>query len=244
MADIPYSAPIAPSKYFDTGTFRNTIHACNIAVHNHFAELIFKGELERLCYASSEFAFRERSRQQGSQNLNLPFQNYRIADGGLVNEVSRKWWNHIANIRGVYVPELGRNIRFTPVTIKYDSTLFVHKDLDAMFALSELFWDDSNETQLKPVILIEGEELALPANLKYNLQTYSNYAEEEWLKSAQMSAIKVNMEIETVLIKDKAASSIPSKIILDFAQGTGMVADTYEGIIDQLNETVDWTGSL
>ncbi len=241
MADIPYSSPTATSSFFDTSNLRNSIHASNIAVHNHFANMIFKGESDRLIYASSEFAFRARTIQQKSQDLNLPFMNYRIASGGIKNSVERKWFNHIANIRGIWVEELGRKIRYTPITLEYDSTIFVKKDIDAMAVTSGLFWDDSNETQLSPIVLIDEEEVALPGNLGYSLNPYSDYSESDWLKKNKMIAIQVNMTLETFLIKDNSNICIPTKILFGFAETMNIPETTYEGIIDHLNKTVDWS---
>lgn len=241
MADIPYSQEVASSSFFDTSNFRNSIHASNIAVHNHFANMIFKGESDRLVYASSDFAFRARTRQTKSQDLNLPFMNYRIASGGLKNTVDRKWFNHIANIRGVYIEALNRNIRFTPITLEYDATIFVRKDIDAMAVTSELFWDDSNETQLEPIILIDDEEVGLPGNLGYSLNPYSEYAEADWLKKNKIIALQVNMTLETFLIKDNSNICIPTKVLFGFAENMNIGETTYEGIINHLDKTVDWS---
>lgn len=250
MALIPINEPMATSDYFETTSFRNCIDASIIAVWNHFSSMLFKDDSTRIVYASSDFAFRKREQEQQkrenpSGNLDLPFMNFRIDQGGLANQVDRKWFNHIANIRGVWIPELARNIRFTPVTLSFDSTLFVHKDIDAMFAVSELFWDDSNETQLRPVVVIDDCEVELPGNLGYNLNPYSQYSENDWLKENKMIAIQVNMTLETFIIKDNSNISIPQKVILDFAHGLNAPTDNpseiLEGIIDHDNAKVDWT---
>lgn len=249
-ATLPFTTPIAKSDFFDTTNFRNTLHACNIAIHNHFAQLVFTNkegnpELNRLIYSSSDFAFRNRSRQlKGSQNLDLPFMNYRISPGGFRNETDRPWWNHIANIRGEWISELGRNIRWSPVTIEYDSTLFVHKDIDAMYAISEIFWDDSNETQLQPKVVIDDKEFPIPGILGYSLNPYSQYAEEDWLNENKIIAHQINMSLQTFIIKDNSSISIPKNIILNFGHGLGIPGETedevYTATVDHLNETVNW----
>lgn len=244
MAELSFSTPIASSDFFTTTNYRNCIHASTIAIHNHFASLLFNGELDRIVYASTEFAFRERTKRIKSQNLDLPFMNIHIEQGGILNEVKRTWWNHIANIRGVWIDTLGRNLRFTPITINYDSTLFVHKDIDAMFAVSELFWDESNETQIRPKVIIDDTEIEIPGNLGYRLNPYAQYAEKDWLESNKMIAIQVNMTLETMMLKDNSNITIPQTVILEFGHGLGIASenpvDTYTATIDHLNQTVDW----
>lgn len=244
---LPFDKSLAKSDFFDTGNFRNCIHASNIAIHNHFASLIFKGEVKRVVYASSEFAFRERSRQLGgSQNLDLPFMNFRIRS--LKNDANRPWWHAQANNRGLWIPELGRNLRYTPVTIEYDSTIFLHKDIDAMYALTELFWDDDNETTLTPKVIIPNEgtdyEVDVFGNLIYDLNGYSQYNESDWLKENKMIAHQINMSLETFILKDNTNISIPKTVILNFGHGLNIPGenpeDVYNGTIDHLNETVDW----
>lgn len=249
LADI---SRIAQSKYWknETSNFRNTFHSATIAVWTHYANMFFGGDYSRIVYASTDFAFRKRVRQTGSQQLDLPFMNLHLKS--IKQSVSRKWWHHIASIRGIYIDELKRNVKFIPVTLEYDAVIFVHKDVDMHYAISKLFFDENNETILKPTFEIEGHTLDSIGIVGYSLNPLEKYNENEFLKENKIIANRLDVSLETFLIQDDSNVSIPSKVILDFASkikpdfdSNASEQDIMEGILGEEDgqETTIWTNS-
>jgi len=224
---MPVNENISPSKIFDTANYLNAIHSTNIAVWEHFAGMLFDGDNSRVVYAPTDFAFRARQKVTKTSNLELPFMNFRIE--ALENNNERRWWNQYAQARGMYIPELKSRVRFSPVTINYDATLFTRNDIDSHFLIDQIFWDDSNETLF--------------------LNPYSQYSENDWLQKERIQAHALNMSVQTWFLRSNYDITLPKKLILGFAANHRDLADgienpemVYEAVVDHLNETVGpWT---
>lgn len=244
----------ADSRYFDTSDFVNVIHACNITIIEHFSEVLFGGDESRVIYASSDYAFRRRVELQSGQNdtrltrnnLNLPFMNFAVQPGGIKNGGERAWWNHTLNHAGVAIPELEQKIRISPIEISYDSTLFVPQEIDSMFAFSEILWDDSNETILKPRLEIQDQEFVNIGILGYNISYNTSYKEDDWLQQNRIRALDLNMTLQTWMMQTNTEGfGISKKFILDLRQkdshtGNEYIRKVLEGQIDRENEKTDY----
>lgn len=210
----------------------------NMTLMSHYANMLFDGDQTRVIYASTEYALRKRA--EDNPNLDLPFMNFRIDD--IQNKTDRPWWNHGLHIHGLYVPELQRKLRMNPITITYDATVFYHKYKDTLVGHTELLWDDSNETNLKATIQIDGQDVHYPGMLGYNLNFQPSYNENDWLERNKISTISVNFEIETFLILDNVNITIPDTVLFNFLvenqYDLTQIDDTYQAAIDHFNEEV------
>lgn len=235
-------------------SFKNTIHAANIAIWDHYADIFFGGDLDRIIYCSSDFAFRKRTRNQTNNNLNLPFMSFKIAPGGITNGGERNWWNMGLNTRGMFIEELQRKIRLQPIEIEYDSKLFVHKESDAQFAMSLLHWDDSNETLLTPEITIEVDDgtsgtiehtIKNIGVLRYNADFTPDYNESDWLEKNKIRVIDIGMSLETFMILEDFRFGLPTKVIMDFAVRSDIANEdesvdiVYEKVLDRISEEAE-----
>lgn len=230
--------------YFNLNNYRNVLHSCNIAIYEHYANLIFGGDESRIIYASTDYAFRRRVQITGSSNLDLPFMSFRIAPGGIENNGDRRWWNHTLNSKGFFVPELGRKFRASPITIQYDSALFLHKEMDAMYAFSEILWDDSNETLLTPTLEVEGFTINNIGVLGYNPNYNEQYNENDWLERNEIHVVSLDMSLQTWMLRDNTSGFwIPSKVVTNFAQKHNLEGDnfdeTYEAVINHFEKEVE-----
>lgn len=228
------TAGIFDSRYFQLGNFRNVIHACNLTIIDHFADQLFGGDADRIIYSTSDYAFRRRIEMQSgedryhSNNLNLPFMNFSVAPNGIENGGDRRWWNHSLNYDGIYIPELGRKMRMNPIQIQYDSTLYVKEEIDAMFAFSNILWDDSNETILKPSLTIDGFDVENIGVLGYNISYNTQYNESDWLERNKIRALELDMSLQTWMIQDKTEGfGISKKFILNLEQKHPHTNNTY-----------------
>lgn len=225
--------------------FLNIVYALDIDIKRHFADMLFGGDQSRVIYASNAYALRKRANGTDLSNLDLPFMNFRMTTFQ-EGDQGRLWFNHIANAYGLYVPELERKVRYTPVTINYEATVWYHTWIDTVFAQSELIWDASNETILKPLLDVYGTEtpvqMSFFAGLGYNLNFNPQYNENDWLTQNKISSIQVDPEFETMVFKDNFNISIPEKVIFNFLVDNGIETGTpeenFEALIDHFNEEV------
>lgn len=224
--------------FYDLNTFRDVYTAMNMALQDHYAGMIFGGDNTRIIYSSTEYALRRRAEDHA--NLNIPFMNYRMDE--IVNDTDRAWFNHMLNVDGIFVPELNRKMRMSPVTITYDATLFYHKYRDTLYGYTNLLWDDSNETIVQSTIEIEGQDVLLPGVLGYNLSFTPTYNENDWLERNNISTIAMNFEVQTFIILDNVDISIPETILFGFLVKNGydmdQVDDVYQATLDHLSEAV------
>lgn len=216
--------------FYNLDLYHNTRYALNITLHNYFANMLFNGDVKRTIYSSTQFAFRTRSgwanntsgtnpKDINFQTLDFPFLNFRI--NKVVNSRSpRKLWKHFQNKFGVYIPELNRKIRYTPIDIDYDCTLFYHRDDELQYGFDELAWDNSSETKVYPELEIDGNTLPFTAFVSYNLDYEPQYNETTALKMNNIHSISLNPTITTILLKDNfpgANYCITKKLIMEFA---------------------------
>lgn len=234
---------------YSAGFFRNSIQSLNITVWNRYADLLFSGDLDRIVYAPSDFAFRKRAKTQPNNSLNLPFINFKIARGGINLNTDRDWKNHALATQGMWIKEIDRKVRLYPVTIAYDAKLYIHLESDAHWAFSELVWEDALETKLEPSVAFidQNEEEQIYKNigvLSMSLNFESEYNENDWLKENKIRVIEINPSFQTFFIKENFSRfCVPKEFILDFADRKGDIDDEdrsydeiYKAVIDQVSE--------
>ncbi len=190
--------------YYDditSGNFINMIYASHIAMENHYHQTFFskeKSALDRIIYASNEYAFRKRTQNKEHNILDLPFMNYYIDD--ITQQTDRKLWHNIDNVVGRYVPELQRRIKMVPVTISYSATLFVKQTFDLYYATSKIMIDDANETTLYPEFTLGGYSFPVPAFLGYSHSFDNEFNENDWLEQNQILTLGLDVSLETYLM--------------------------------------------
>jgi hypothetical protein len=208
-------------KFYDIDSlkYRNVLYALDIAVETYFADFLLGGEVSRLVYCKNDFAFRKRAEYKSVadakklHNLDFPFMNYCVTD--ISADTERQWYNHELNLNGVYVEELGRNIRMIPVTVKYESTIFFHTNIDSQFAMAELLWDADAESIVNPIVEIDGQEVSLHGVLDFGLSYEPQFDRNDWLAQNKIHSIGLDFEVQTFLIKDSSVC-VPKELIFSF----------------------------
>ena len=238
------------SGYYDLSNFINVRYALNIALTNYFSELLFSGDNTRVVYATTKYAFRKRIMDNTEINLNtlnFPFLNFKIKEISKYsnNQTARKLFNNAMNTRGIYIPELSKKLRYTPIEVNYDCTLFYHRDEETQFGFDELLWQASNETLLHVPIVIDSKEVNFSAYVGLNLNFEPTYDETTALKQNRIHSISINPNITTIILKSNEPGTnycIPERLILDFYSsynenpGDMATAEQLEWIIDHFNE--------
>jgi len=228
-------------SFFADKNFLNTKYSMDIALEQHLSNLILEDEISRIIYASNEYALRKRARTQEHNNLNLPFLNYKLDD---FDFGATPWWNNSLFSRGLYIPELGAKVRMSPVLLKYEATLWLHRDDETLFAFSELRFDADSKTTITASIEIGGIDVDFPGQLAYsNLAFDPQYNEMDWIERNKIHTIALDFDVITWNMKTNLNISIPKKVILEFQATHGLddtisYEETINSIIDHFNETV------
>ena len=210
-------------SYYEGKPFINIPYIVDIVMENHFKGVLFPDEadLSRIIYSSNEFAFRKRAKYQVNNNFNLPFLNYRLS--GYDDNIGARptWWNNTANAIGVYVKEIEEKLHCSPLKLDYECTFWCNRDEEMRYAFNELRWDCDNQTLLKGLVQIGGEDIGFPVHLGYNgVKIEPTYAEREWLEYNKIHSIALDFEIVTWNIKvniTKALNDwcIPETLLFD-----------------------------
>lgn len=228
--------------FFDQNTFINSVYALDIAIENHFSSYLLNGDLSRVVYSSTDFALRKRSEGDTWKTNLLPFMNYRMEQ--ITEGTDRPLSNSTAKLVGRYIPELKKKIKFIPVTITYDSTIWFQQHLDGLYAMNEVLWDDTSETIVDYSVMVKDDqgveqELKLFGILGFNYQYGISTSQTDWLESHKIHANTLNFEFQTLMIKEGAEAWLPDSVVFEFAHGKGIDPDSYDTVIDIMH---DYTG--
>ena len=223
---------------YHLGSWINTVYALDIAIENHLGYLLLDGDLSRIIYSDVAYALRKRYTSSSVQGLDLPFISYKISS--LVGEGSdRQWWNHTANIEGIWVEELQRKLRYTPITVEYEVGVFTHKNIDNLYMQNQFMWDYSNETVLEPILEIDDLEFSIPAVLNHSINYDPAYSQSDWLQQNKIHSIEATLTFETFIIQDNYDVSIPETVIFNFLQNKGVTIEegnNYQALKDLLTD--------
>lgn len=210
------------NRNLDTN-FRNVIYALNDAWEEHIAGLLFNGDTDRVIYASTNYSLRERASSNENNNINLPFVNYYTTN--IENSNDRMWFSHVGNIEGVYIDELDRNIRFAPIRIDYDCSMWFQSDYDLLWASNQILFDDSNETIIDYYININGQNIKNIGWLEYNLQYKPTYEEQDFLEQNKIFNMKLDITFYTFMIQDNLDVALTEEVIFKFLNTTKDIDD-------------------
>jgi len=210
--------------------FYNTLLGVSIAVEDHFKNLLFKGDISRIIYASDGYAFKERSRKHESL-LDIPFMNYYLTDISR-DTGSRYLWNNEQHVRGLrdiddYQSSFGKPIRLVPVRLSFEASVFFSQPFDAMYAYQQLENDSTNEIILYSTFETEGGQTIRNSNfVTYEPIWSPEYTEQEWLEKNKLTPIGINFDVITYLIyTDTDPISISKEVILDFIESKNLIED-------------------
>lgn len=249
---------ILGGSYHDVSNFRNVIFSSILALFEYYENFFFPGEPDRIVYSTTDFAFRRRLQTQklkstendlSINSLNFPFMSFSIQPGGINQAVERSSWKNFPLEReGIMDWTIGKKLRLSPLNIDFEATYFTNKTTDMHWAMSEVLWDNTLETIIKPKILIDDVEFENIGNLSLNSSYNSNYAEKDWLEKNKIQAITLDFSCDTFLIKDQNSSfGIPQTVLFDFIHKQNIENvdfdnpdEVYSAVIDHIHGEVNW----
>lgn len=223
----------------------NTFYALCIALDNYLSTRLLNSDGSRIVYASTAYALRKRAGQNEWNNANLPFINYKMDEktfGG-----KRPWFSMEAFSQGIYIDELKKKLRITPISISFDSTYWTSRDDDYQYATDMMIMDASAETKLKFTMDYGGILVDNIAIVDFNFDTSPQFTEEDWLTQNKIMSFSINPSIQTFLpLTNVEGYCIPKTVLLDFLvkkdiinQGEVIEYDqAMQFTIDHFNQTI------
>lgn len=225
--------------YFNHSTFLNTIYAVDIAIEQHFSSFLLNGDISKVVYSSTDYALRKRSKEDTWRDALIPFMNYKLESIG--EGTDRDLSNSTAKLLGIYIPELKKYVRYAPVTLTYDATVWYNQHKDNIYAMNEIIWDNTSETIIDYNIDVKDEEgevhnLKLFGILGYSHSYDASFSQTDWLEDKKIHANALNFEIQTVILKDGLEAWVPEEVVFEFAHSKGLDPEEYDSVFTFMEE--------
>jgi hypothetical protein len=261
---LPEYVPADPfavkGRAFFNKPFFNVILATNIALYKYLADLYFEGDMERVVWASTDMMFRKRQEQLAARKLNhnpkdnlgildMPFCSFRLAQDGVNEGADRNWWNPALNAEGMWVEELGRRVRITPMTLAYEACFICQHDTDLYWAQNANVWDKAKETIVESFIDAvgpEGDKHTLKNIIIYDASAHMNsqYTEKDWLEKNKLQTITMDIQCQTWAMEEDNHHRycVTRKVLFDFLEGSGYFPNLAhgEGDVDAEAQKMVW----
>ena len=236
-------ATISRNYYERTGQ-RNVLIlvALKAGVESYFYNMFFPNDTNRIEYSTTDFALQKRSSNSPWNNALLPFMNYRETTFNGDNDRGWQSFNNLKN--GVYIDELGLKVRFTPVSLEFDSTLWFATERDTNIAIQKLIDDEAGETPINYTIGVNGFDLPLYGYLEYNnLDFKPSFDNNDWLINNKVSTIKMDFKVQTFLpmIDKQPEYALTEKVILDFGSligAEGSLLEKREAVLNHFEQSM------
>jgi hypothetical protein len=244
---VPVNPFAVKGRTFFNKPFFNVILATNIAIYKYLADLYFDGDMGRVVWASTEMMFRKRQEQLAARKVNdipkdnlgildMPFCSFRLAQDGVNEGTDRNWWNPALNVEGMWIEELGRRVRITPMTLTYEACFICQHDTDLYWAQNLNIWDKAKETILESFIDAigpDGTAHTLKNMILYDAVPHMNaqYSERDWLEKNKLQTITMDIQCQTwTMEEDKNHRyGITKKVLFNFLEGSGYLTNLFHG---------------
>lgn len=204
-----YGSSFYNTDYWKNGDsfMLNSILSTTLALMDFFDKALFVKDKTRVIYASNDYAFRARSQVSNKdensefQQLNLPFMNIAISQGGISLQDTKLYSSYEAKTSGIYIEELGKKVRLYPMNIRFEGTFFTTQMADAQLAISRLFRLGSTELLLQPSLWYNDVEIKNVANIVFDdIVLDDQYQETDWLERNRIHTVGVTISASTYLV--------------------------------------------
>jgi hypothetical protein len=257
---VPADPFAAGGRTFYNKPFFNVFLASNIAIYKYLADLYFEGDMGRIVWASTEMMFRKRQEQLAARKtdrglkdnlgiLDMPFCSFRLAQDGVNEGTDRTWWNAPLNVKGIWMEELGRRVRITPMTLTYEACFICQHDSDLYWAQNANIWDKAQETIVESFIDAigpDGTKHTLKNIIIYDADAHMNsqYTERDWLEKNKLQTVTMDIQCQTwAMAEDKNHRyCVTRKVLFDFLEGSGYLPNLVhgEGDVDDTAQKMIW----
>lgn len=235
-----------PSYYTKDTNFVNSMYSLDISVEKYLKDLLFPfdHDLSRIVYASNDYSFRERSNKNNG-NLNLPYVNYKLKQGGFQFNNDANWRNSRAYTDGVFLDGVGVKAKIIPVIFEYECTFWSNRDDEVKYAgLNVSFDQGTTSNPIDYQVQINNQTVPLLGKLYFDSNEIDgNFTEKDWLEKNQIHSLSMDFNVKTFILKVDNAVSITEKIIFEFTTQHGVDEsftdeERYNFVIDRFSDEV------
>jgi hypothetical protein len=225
MADQKVRIQTPLGKFTDptANGYLNCIHANTVSLWSYFAKQLWGNDLSRVVYASDDFAFARRvelNAEAKTQGLNMPFQNFKLVN--VTKGSQRPWFNHQLAVDGIPDYTINKKIRMIPMTLNFESTIYVSTEADSQWLQQKLLWENSLETKIRPEVDLTVNNATTMIDLigvvTFDTNYNPTYSERDWLERNKIRTIALdNLQVQSWVIHDSirnATYALTKKIIL------------------------------
>lgn len=202
------------SSFYNTNYWKNgdsfmlnSILSTTLALMSFFDKALFVKDNTRVIYASNAYAFRARSMNStGEENsefqqLNLPFMNLSVTQGGISLQSTRLYSSYEAKTSGIYIEDIGKKVSLLPMEIRFEGTYFTTQMADAQLAITRLFRLGSSELILQPSLWYNDVEIKNIAKVYFDdIVLDDQYQESDWLERNRIHTVGVTISVSTYLL--------------------------------------------
>jgi hypothetical protein len=200
---------ITPVSYYDQTKFSNSFYPIQLAIHTMFANYVFRGNADRIIYASEGFSFRQRLNQlsklkNGSiKELQLPFMSY-YRQGNWEIDDRPSVQNATSALSGFPEENIGwQNVQWLNVKTHFTAMAYFPTDVDAQLGYERLMWIKHPVRQQFRVdgVMYKGFELSIPVQMEIESLSYQPaVAETDWLTKNRIVPISFSISIRSVIL--------------------------------------------
>jgi hypothetical protein len=201
---------IRPSTFYDLTKFSNSFYLSQIAFQTLFSNNVFRGEADRVIYASPEFSFRQRlnllaqAGQSPATELDLPFMSY-FRQGNWEIDDRPAVQNATAGLIGFPEERIGhQRMRWLNVKTNFICTIFYSTDADAQLGYELLMWLKHPQPQqfnITEALEYKGYKISVPFIMTIESISFApNTTEKNWLEHNRIIPISFNVSVRTVMM--------------------------------------------
>jgi hypothetical protein len=179
----------------------------------------------------------------------MPFCSFKLTQDGVNEGTDRNWWNAALNVEGIWMEELGRRVRITPMTLSYEACFICQHDTDLYWAQNANIWDKAQETIVESFVDTIGPD-KIPHTLKniiiYDAAAHMNaqFTDRDWLEKNKLQTVTMDIQCQTwAMAEDKNHRyCVTRKVLFDFLEGSGYLPNLVqgEGDVDEAAQKLVW----
>jgi hypothetical protein len=222
------------------------VYSLDTQIELYLKNKIFPNEpdLKRIEYATNEFTFRNRARNNNG-NLNMPYINYHIKAGGIQFNNDWNWRSYAGYNRGIFLDGVNANVKIMPVNIEYECTFWCNRDDEAKYVANKVIFDLGSTSNPIPFsVSINTQELPLLGKLVVDSTDIdSNFNEKDWFEKNNIHSVGMDFHVMTYMLESDFAISIPDTVIYGFSISHGVdetftSPELYTFVLDHFEGTV------
>lgn len=229
-------------RYYNLNKFSNTQYLVMAELKKYFANNVFRGNLDRVIYASSDYMFRQRLNLLSKNNassieaLDVPFMSYYRQDNWKLDTRPANLngfnalWGRPDDIIG------GQRLRYMPMEQTFECIAVFGNDVDAQLAYESLLFI---QYPTEKMIISEGLEykgykvpIYVGVSVK-DIQFNQGYNETKWLKENRIIPIRFSVTARSVVLSqapqgpesdvfdDDSLPTLTERVYLDFLSYQG-----------------------